>query len=1261
MDAIPRTIRFTIRLNMNEEEKELQDEVGENFEFDTGMLDEAVEAFETAEDQAREVEQAQQVEQDLATQDQVAQDELDDPRNAKNWGLKAYVKEAQSALTGGVQDTLSSAATFPERTLDAISGEMAREKKEKGYYQPEWTPFNSYENPIITKTWWGKLARGTVHFGTMAAAIFAAVKSSPLTVPAGLKGMASYSLLRAAGIGAVSDIISKESDGHNALGSLRDHYGFIDTPLSTKETDHPMMMKFKNVVEGMGIGLVFDGAAMLIGKAKKPIAQAVQNRKKSIKDQTLEKGLQELRTNEQEFRAAKNRPMADAHQGAFFSEDDAYEVYVRNKRIREDWGSSDGSAGNVITAVQRERGAQNSGLSEEVVDEVLQKLYSKNKYKALIREAKENRQSLVETFGDAIAAHQRITLGRNAAEMSADEYLEELLKSTDAYEVTDIDGNIIDRISTITSKYVVVADMVVGTLLQQVRDLGIAGRELRDFVDITDVDGPLEQIRNTMFMALTEAKRARLIKSDDFRALGAGKRRFLEKTLTEEMKDTREAIQTILNIANKEEDGDLLMALFEAFSSMKTVNSLDDFDAWARKMIRGGEIEGKNQTGALVRELQGVMTHSILSGPKTPMRAIMGTSTATFMRPMAQTLGAITRLPFTGDTKTLRTGLAQMNAMIQAIPESFEIFKTKLNGYWSGDLASIKTRFSEYTKGDDNWEILRRYVEESNRASVGDKAAFFIANIARNLNKTNFLTYGVNLMAATDDAFAHILGRMKMREKALLSAMNQQETGALSSFVEITPQLIKDYEDFFYRDIFDANGNIIEEATKFARKEVTLTQDLTGFAQGLNAVFQANPWAKPFFLFARTGINGLKLTAKHTPGFNFLVKEFNDIAFATKVTDDLRVKYGIVDQQDLINAKALQTGRLAMGSALVFMASQAWMRGELTGNGPVDRQKRQVWIDAGYKPRHITLGGVQVGYDSFEPFNQVMSMIADIGDASQLMGEEWTQDNLLKVALLLSQGVTSKSYLAGLQSFADLFGGKPGQPARIIAGITNNAIPLAGLRNELGKMFNPYMKELQSGYIDSVRNRNLLFEKLPGADLPIKYDILNGKPLKPYDFMTRAYNMFSPVSLSLTPSAGRTLLFNSGYDLRLSVLSSPDGDDLSDSPRLRSEFQKAIGETGLEAKLARLAKSPRIIASLEEMYRDINSGNRAMYETKDYYHNRIIDNLFQEARRIAWAKVSQGNQELVKLKEEERKKRVLRQRKFESSANPSQDILNIYK
>ena len=53
-------------------------------------------------------------------------------------------------------------------------------------------------------------------------------------------------------------------------------------------------------------------------------------------------------------------------------------------------------------------------------------------------------------------------------------------------------------------------------------------------------------------------------------------------------------------------------------------------------------------------------------------------------------------------------------------------------------------------------------------------------------------------------------------------------------------------------------------------------------------------------------------------------------------------KYGITNERELLNARYLQRGRLAMGSALVFMAAQAWMRGDMTGNGPIDRQKRNV-------------------------------------------------------------------------------------------------------------------------------------------------------------------------------------------------------------------------------------------------------------------------------------------------------------------------------
>ena len=712
------------------------------------------------------IEQSDELQEQQVAEDATIQAEQDDPRNREQWGLPGVAEELKSAVLGGVQDTASSIQTFPERVVDTLSGEVSREKKEKGYYQPEWTPFVNEEDPIITKTWWGQMLRGVVHFGTMAAGVTAATSAAGVTAPAWLSGAAGYGLMRAAGIGAISDVISHTTDGENALGMMRDRFGWMDTPLSTRDTDHPLMMKFKNIVEGMGIGILFDSAAMALGKGSKYARAQVAERGASVELQTIRKGIQELRKNEFGFRASKNSPVAGRHQGNHLSQDkDPFTVWERNKRVRTEWGAEEGSAGNVSTPVQRERIARETGLTEELVVDTLSRLYSAEKFQSVLKAVDGNKKRLIEVFGDAIAAHQRITLGRNAAEMTAEEYLEEVLETSIKFDVTDITGRKIDEITTITAQNVVVSDLVVSTLLQQLRDLGIAGREIGNWDNLLDIDGPADQILDTMLTAISESKRAKYTLSQEFRNLGAKRPAAIKEAVQQEVKDARETIQSILKIANKDEDGDLVLALFEAFSSMKTVNTVEDFTHWARKMIRGGEIEGKAQVGAMVRELQGVMIHSVLSGPKTPMRAIIGTSTATFLRPFAQAIGAGISLPFTGDTTTLRAGLSSINAMMQAIPESFELFKTKLNSYWTGDIATIKTRFAEYTQGDDNWEILRRF-SESDQATAGDKAAFAMANMSRNLNSNSFLTYSTKIMAATDDAFAYILGRAKMREKS---------------------------------------------------------------------------------------------------------------------------------------------------------------------------------------------------------------------------------------------------------------------------------------------------------------------------------------------------------------------------------------------------------------------------------------------------------------------------------------------------------------
>ena len=62
------------------------------------------------------------------------------------------------------------------------------------------------------------------------------------------------------------------------------------------------------------------------------------------------------------------------------------------------------------------------------------------------------------------------------SDMSPEEYLKELFETND----------VIDGVEIWTSKNVVVADLVVGTLLKQLRDTGIAGREIADLVDLNE-------------------------------------------------------------------------------------------------------------------------------------------------------------------------------------------------------------------------------------------------------------------------------------------------------------------------------------------------------------------------------------------------------------------------------------------------------------------------------------------------------------------------------------------------------------------------------------------------------------------------------------------------------------------------------------------------------------------------------------------------------------------------------------------------------
>ena len=1203
--------------------------------------------------------QAEQLEQEELEQ---AKAEQKDPRNKESGGgFAGNVKEVSSIVTGGLQDTASSITTFPERVVDMLNGEMVREGEN---YRPDWDPFVDEDNPIESRTWWGGALRGFVHFGSMAGLTAAAawkIKKGNVTGAATTAGR----LWTAAKYGAVTDIVSKYSQDDNALGVIRDRFGFIDTPLSTKDTDHPLMKTFKNVTEGMSIGLLTDSVFMAVGKGYRkfrpgpkgeqiPVpGEEIELEKAAIREADVDAQIAEtaqLQLEFPEFGGYKNKPIADPWQGAPTSRDNPVEVRTQLKRIRTEWGAEEGSTGSVTTPVQLDRWNQSSGLGEEELTKIAKNLMSDTRFKAEVAALKRGRTTMAEVWGDALEMHQRTLLGRRAADLEPEEFWGEFFA-----DKTIFSKGTNDEIVTWSAKNIAAADLVIGSLVREIRDLGIAGRELSGIADLMDIDGPAEALIDKLMVGLTEVKRAKYTLSDRFRQLGAGKRKkAIQESLEVDITESKEALLNVLRLADNDSSDEMVKALFETFSMVKDVNSLVDFDNWAKKMLKGGETNGVKKTGAVIRQLQGVMIHSVLSGPKTPLRAAIGTSTATFTRPLATAMGAA----MTGDGLTARAALASMNAMMEAIPESFTLFKTKLNSYWSGDIASVKTRYTDFTESDQHWELLGRWADT--RGSAGDKAAYRLANLARSANDNRWFTYSTKIMASIDDSFGFIMGRAKAREKAFRKASEVFNKGDVT---EITPELIRRYEDEFLGQIFDADGNILDEAANFAKKEATLTQDLTGFAKGLETVFNSTPMAKPFFLFARTGVNGLNLTAKHTPLLNFFVKEFNDIARATPDNLTNVRKYGITNATELTNAKALQRGRLAMGSSVIAMAGFAYINGNLTGDGPTDGQKKLVWKDANWLPRRLTIGGVQVSYDSIEPFNQILSLVANIGDHQELMGDEWVENQLLKLGLVVGQTMASKSYLTGLQQFVDLFSSKPGQVERIIAGLLNNQLPLSSLRNEIGKLLTPYTRELGTGIDQSIRARNSITENIAFEQLPIKYDILNGNPIKDHDFMTRAFNMFSPIQFNMEMNPGRKLLFESGYDLRASTYYSPNGDDLSDSPKVRSLFQKAIGDQNLELKLIKLAEDPKILASIELMNFNRNNGRRSD-DPGTYFHNQKIDQIFQRARKKAWASIMSDPavQSIIQTTKEQKLRGIQVGKQSRNQLNNEvQPVLNIYK
>ena len=787
-----------------------------------------------------------------------------------------------------------------------------------------------------------------------------------------------------------------------------------------------------------------------------------------------------------------------------------------------------------------------------------------------------------------------------------------------------------------------VQDAINQSLLIKVRDIAAAAEEMKGTSDIFATDGIISRLNDNLTVGLAEVKKtrfsAKLIKktlNENNGKITASMVEDLNKQIDTQGKlfhrESVEGVKLMHDLMKNSDNPDLASSFLDMFRMSNDLHNWSDINAFVRRQVVGGTFNDKKQAGALMDELRGVMLNSILSGPKTPLRALMGTAVNTYYNALNESAGAFVMAGFGGDVLSRNIAFAKLTSMMQLIPKAYKVFNLNVKSKFKADFADLKNRYTDpYKRSETDFEFQKQVIERS--GTKGEKAALYMLNTARTLNNNSLLGWSTRVLSAVDPTFKWLLANTRSLELA----HREIAEAAGGHFKKLEPEEFAKIQDRHYKNLLDMDGNLDVGKDSYLNKqykEVTLTTELTGLSQRLDEIIKDYPLLQPFYLFARTGINGLNFSFKNTPLLSALHKESQAILLHRGTDFTSLNKYGIENAQDLTNARNIFAGRQAVGSAVVGTVAMMYQAGLLTGNGPADKQMKEGWKTGGWKQNHIYLGNVGFNYTSLEPFNVIFSTIADIGDNIELMGSEWAEKRLQAVMYVVGRGLTGKTYLSGLDQLMQVLQNPFSyQSPKAVMNVMNNSIPLAGMRNEFGKWINPHMKELNSSMWDSLRNRNLASEGLASNPLPNKHDILNGKPINNWNIIGRSFNAVSPIQIDIrSQSPGRKLLLDSNFDLKTTTYSHK-GYSLVNENVVRSHMQNEMGNAKVryrgkqfnspEEALDYIATLPDIKISLKKMQENVRHPEKMFVEPKDYPHNIAINNILKQARTWAWNKLS---------------------------------------
>ena len=535
--------------------------------------------------------------------------------------------------------------------------------------------------------------------------------------------------------------------------------------------------------------------------------------------------------------------------------------------------------------------------------------------------------------------------------------------------------------------------------------------------------------------------------------------------------------------------------------------------------------------------------NSTLSAMATPARAAVGNLTGLLGRGLATVTGAVAQGDLARAKKAMVAHFALDDTLQKATDHMRLVFRKAST---NPNEVSYVMRSDIAINEEKSLDMLRAYADAAE--ANGEEGASMLLRIYEDLDalaRDPVLRFGGNSMTAFDGFTKSVVANTEAKYIALNKLAQSGD--------EITEETFKKAYQEVYDKWFDTNGMLQSDYIDSITSEIALNAD-SPVVDGFNQFIRRFPAARTFIRFPRTTANVIDSFTRWSPAgvlSSDYQKMWGPLGRKQFGLDDVEeIKQILISKGRPVDEHFMETfemlrlevkGKAAIGSLMTTMAFFAGANDRCTGNGHYNKAIQRQRVRSGWKPKSCKIPGTNkvVSYEWMGPVGDWLSLTLDVVDNFDSISTSKQEYFLQKLSFVLGSAFTNRSVLAQLEPMFDVLQGNGAAASRFISSFSNDLVPLGGLRNELGKILFPELRQIRSELQEHLRNRNAWLDAVdPERALPAVVDPIDGKEIGSEDnWFLRVFNR-GPMKVHSQPSKERQFLidieFNSSPTMNMS-------------------------------------------------------------------------------------------------------------------------------